>query len=381
MMQNKRESAIELLKIGAILMIIISHVVQTLGSTELYIGSYPIDAFIDFSKSTTSIKIMFFQNLRYLGHLGNAVFFICSAWFLCDSKTVSLKKIVLMILDVWIISLIFVVIAKYIAIDVSIIIIIKSIFPTIFSNNWYVTFYILIYAMHPILNIVIEQLNRKALLSICLVSSILYFGMCFLKADLFFATNLITYIVLYFCIAYIKKYANKYKKNIRLNVKILLFACGANSGLIYLTNIFGLIGEQYVKDLGLQVLRWNSICNPFLIIIALCLFNIFRNIHFVDKTVNYVSSLSLLIYVIHENIIFRRYIRPLIFVEIFTRYGYDLIIIWVALIVLILFISSVILAILYQKTMHKITLMIANKICPKLILAFDEITEVLIKID
>ena len=46
-MENKRESGIELLKILAIAMIVIAHVVQTLGKVEPQLSYYPTEAFIN----------------------------------------------------------------------------------------------------------------------------------------------------------------------------------------------------------------------------------------------------------------------------------------------------------------------------------------------
>ena len=143
-MENNRESGIELLKILAIAMIVIAHVVQTLGKVEPQLSYYPTEAFINLSKSTMNFEIFILQNMMYLGSLGNSIFFICSAWFLCDSKKVSFKKIALICLDVWIVSVLYLIIIKGIGISIPMMMTIKSIFPTIFANNWYITFYILI---------------------------------------------------------------------------------------------------------------------------------------------------------------------------------------------------------------------------------------------
>lgn len=98
-MLRKRDSGIELLKILAIFIIVIGHVVQTLG-TNPEITGYPAGTFIDLSKATMNIDVFILQNMRYLGLIGNAIFFICSAWFLCDDYKVSKKKIISMCVDI-----------------------------------------------------------------------------------------------------------------------------------------------------------------------------------------------------------------------------------------------------------------------------------------
>ena len=380
-MKNKRESNIELLKVGAIIMIVISHVVQTLGNVEPQLSCYPTDAFMDLSKSAINFQTFILQNMRYLGSLGNSIFFICSAWFLCESKKVSLNKIILILLNVWVISVLYLIIIKSIGINIQMTEIIKSIFPTIFANNWYITVYILIYAIHPFFNLVIEKLNRNELLRVCLISSFLYFGICFIKPGVLCVSELVTYCVLYFCIAYIKKYAPKYTANLQLNIKVLFLAIGMNMGLVFLSNVLGVVGSPYIKSLGGQVLRWCSNRNPFLILIALSLFNIFKELHFTSKAVNYVSSLSLLIYVIHENILFRTYIRPHICIYIYRVLGYDLLLLWIFLFAIILFVISLVLAGLYKQTIQKITQKIADKVSPKILLLLDKIEKAIIKIE
>lgn len=366
-MHKKRESGIELLKIFAIFTIVIAHVVQALENINTQIGNYPAEAFIDLSRSTMDLEIFILQNIRYLGMLGNAIFFICSAWFLCDDKKVSLKKIILMCLDIWIISVAYLLIMKCIGVKISTTLIIKSLFPTTFANNWYITFYILIYAIHPLLNLVIEHLSKHELLRFCKISAFLYFGMCFINKDLFFTSKLITYIVLYFCVAYIKKYTPQYTSNIKLNIRVLIIAILINVGLILFTDIFGLIGAQYSEKLGTQVLRWDTNCNPILILIALSLFNIFKELHFENKIVNYISSLSLLVYAIYNNILFRTYVRSLIYVYIYQMWGYDHLLFWVLLYALILFGVSIIFASLYKQTIQRIALKIADQMSSKLI--------------
>lgn len=51
-------------------------------------------------------------------------------------------------------------------------------------------------------------------------------------------------------------------------------------------------------------------CNPFLLAMSIAMFNIARNIHFKNRFINYISKLSLLIYIIHENIILEHILDP-----------------------------------------------------------------------
>lgn len=83
---KKRESGIELLKIIAILLIVFSHVLQTLSQKNGYIDYQ--DYLIDLSHSTTDPFYLTLSIMRYAGVFGNTLFFVCSAWFLTQVSAV-----------------------------------------------------------------------------------------------------------------------------------------------------------------------------------------------------------------------------------------------------------------------------------------------------
>ena len=85
-----RDSGIELLKIFAIFVIVISHVVQTLTSENLYIPYQ--DYVIDITKATTDFRYIILLILRHFSVWGNSLFFICSGWFLLKATAYKKKK-------------------------------------------------------------------------------------------------------------------------------------------------------------------------------------------------------------------------------------------------------------------------------------------------
>lgn len=86
---KKRNTGIELLKVIAIFLIVISHVTQTLGEQNVIVQlTNPIIQGVaksDFSEVVT----LFF---RHLGGIGNTIFIVCSAYFLLNSKEVKKRK-------------------------------------------------------------------------------------------------------------------------------------------------------------------------------------------------------------------------------------------------------------------------------------------------
>ena len=165
--------------------------------------------------------------------------------------------------------------------------------------------------------------------------------------------------------------------NIRNNKIILIISSLFLIILILSTNFLGL-KISFFHD---KVIRWAKGNNPLIILIAFSLFNIFRDKNFVNKTINKWSSLTLLIYILHENIIFRTYLRPYIFVFIKDNFGYKYIVLWILVISIALFLVSSLIALIYTKTLQKITKYIAGKFEKLYDKINDKLTDKIMKIN
>lgn len=355
--RQTRDSGSELLKIFAIFVIVINHTVQSL-TNEAY--NIPNNGFvIDISRATTNIQCILLQIFRHFGVLGNSVFFICSAWFLLKSKNWNKKKWLFMVIEIWVVSIVIFIIT-YIILhgNISIGIIISSLFPTTFGNNWYMTCYLLFYPIHPILNSIVNMMNQRQLFRSTLVMVFLYVFMNFINCSWFFSSAIILWITIYFAIAYMQKYLMSFVDNIRENIILFIIGVIGFIGIILITDICGL----YSQVLSDKVMRWVNNCNPFLLAMSIAMFNIARNIHFKNRFINYISKLSLLIYIIHENIILRTYFRPAMWNYVYKRFGYSDVIQWVFIISFIIFIFGILCSILYVLTLQRFV----NKVSGKL---------------
>lgn len=355
--RQTRDSGIELLKIFAIFVIVINHTVQSL-TNEAY--NIPNNGFvIDISRATTNIQCILLQIFRHFGVLGNSVFFICSAWFLLKSKNWNKKKWLFMVIEIWVVSIVIFIIT-YIILhgNISIGIIISSLFPTTFGNNCYMTCYLLFYPIHPILNSIVNMMNQRQLFRSTLVMVFLYVFMNFINCSWFFSSAIILWITIYFAIAYMQKYLMSFVDNIRENIILFIIGVIGFIGIILITDICGL----YSQVLSDKVMRWVNNCNPFLLAMSIAMFNIARNIHFKNRFINYISKLSLLIYIIHENIILRTYFRPAMWNYVYKRFGYSDVIQWVFIISFIIFIFGILCSILYVLTLQRFV----NKVSGKL---------------
>lgn len=362
-----RQSGIEILKILAMFFIVIFHICQSVSDIPIYIKDFNYFNLITDTIDLQHIIMIFF---RHLGSLGNNVFLICSFWFLCNSNKYKFYKIVQMIMDVWIISIIYLMIYLNIENSIPFKLIISSIFPNLFQNNWFISCYILVYMIHPFLNIVINSLSQKEHIITCFISVLIYDIVSFIKSDLFFPSQIIYAIVLYFLIAYIKKYMIQWSEKIKNNAILLLIGLGAT--------IILFVFAYYFKLNIILKLTVNN--NPFIIMTSIALFNLFKKIKLINPIINYVSSLSMIIYLIHENILFRNYTRIKIWIGIYTKYGYNHIIIEVLIYAFILFILSVIIAIIYKSTIQKLLYRLEKYIETFIIKLLDSITDTIMYI-
>lgn len=350
-----RDSGVELLKIIAIILIVISHVVLTLTTEYEYI-SYS-DYLLDCTHATTNITILLLAVMRHFGALGNWIFFVASAWFLLDSAKASGKKIMEMLLDIWVISVLILGMTLLIRGEVSGKLFGFSLFPTLFANNWYLTCYLLFYPIHPYLNRLISAMTQKEHLKMISVLAVLYIGFNFIESRFFFPNMLLLWISVYLIVAYIKRYCMELYSSTKVNGILLLCGVAGAVGVVVLTDLLGL----KIAALSDQLLRWVSNFNLFLILIAIAAFGLARNNHFKNKRVNHIAKCAMLIYIIHENILLRTYARPYLWHCIFDRYGYAHLFLWVFLYAAVWLLAALALSLLYEKSIQKITARVSEK--------------------
>ncbi len=375
---KQRESGVELLKIFAILLIITNHVVQTLCEPNGYI-TYS-DYLMDISHATRDAKQLILAMLRYSGVFGNTLFFVCSAWFLVDKQISNKRKICYMIADVWIFSIAFLGIALitnhgHVAVKLMI----KELFPTTFANNWYITCYILFLLLYPWLNTIISKMTQPELFRSSILLALLYIVVNFIKDRMFFTSALILWVAIYFVVSYIKFFMCSFSDNLKANVILALVGLVGNYGIIFLTNALGL-KISFFSD---KVLYWDKNCSPFLIMAAIGLFNIVRRPGWKNKWINGISKCSLLIYIIHENLLVRTYYRPALWQYIYVRFEggeYNHVLLWTFVQVLLIFVISLLISLLYKKFIQKYIHIICDKIVDKATVLYNRLEMRLLKI-
>lgn len=355
-----RQSGIEMLKILAMAFIIAGHIIQTFTLKNEYIYDNHIDYLLNLSQSTLDIQIFILQLSKHLTYLGNTLFFVCSAFFLLRTDSWSKRKWFRILIEVWFVSFVFLAVTLgFDIVHISKMVFVESLFPTTLLVNWYLTCYLLFYPLHGYLNILIAQLNKKSLFRICVAMAFLYFLVAYIKGGAFFYSYLILWISMYFIIAYIQLYLKDVSINVRLNILLLVVGL---VGIVFPIVFFDICGMR-VPFLNNKVCHLAKNNNPFILMTAIAMLNLAGKIKLKSKMINAISAQALLIYVIHENVILRRYIRPQIADWIYHNIGYERITAWIFLFALVLFLLSLLSAFVWKMIFEKFIYMISDNVC------------------
>lgn len=337
-----RKSNYELLKIIAIVIIIISHTVP-------FYGDRFSESYIDLNCANTNLQITTLSFFRHFGQLGNAIFIIASDYFLLESRKVKIRKVACIILSTLLISNIILVIYVACGIKLNYSEILSSIFPIFRKQYWFITCYLIIYILHPILNLIVDNLRSEILTLFVLLNVLI---------AILYPSNLLYFILYYFLIALFKRNFTKFCNSTAVNLVVFLVSFLLYCSSAFIMNFLGLKIPYFAQS----VLALNKLINPCIFFTALSLFNLFGKLNFKNRAVNFISSLSFLIYVIHENVLLYTYAKPFVFSIIYHKFSYSHIALWCLLGALLTFIVSTLIAALYKISIGKLS----EKACLKL---------------
>ena len=346
-----RFSGIELLKLIAMFFIVISH-------SAPYYGNASAESFLNLRVSTTNIQHFFIILFVYLGQIGNCIFLSCSSHFLLEQDTVKGRKIVSLLVDCLFFSLCFLALFLSAGYDISKTTVLKQFFPTTFEYNWFVGCYLLLYLIHPALNRIIRSLSQKQLFGVNLGGILLYSLLQMVLRNSFYYTRFIGFLLIYFLMAYCKMYLKQTCSKKQHNLFILLGSVLFLIVLLILTNYFGF----YLDTFREKMLHYCIFTNPFIILIAFSSFHLCKDISWRSNTINTAASVSLYIYIIHENYLFATYARPEYFAYIYTNYSYSHVALWCLILALICYFCSLLIGLLYRFTLKKLMELLCGKL-------------------
>ena len=236
--------------------------------------------------------------------------------------------------------------------------VIKSFFPTTFANNWFITCYLMLYAIHPAINLALEKAGKRGHAAAMVVLCLLYMVLPLAKADLLWWNSFFVMVTTYVLVAYCRYYLPDTLKGFKAGWGAFIVGTFATAASVALLELAGL----HVGALTDKMLHFAHDGNLFVFLSAFGLFNIMRARPFANARLNRVAGLMLLVYLIHENLIFKRYMRPCAWALIHDNLGYDLLFVWLGLFALVLFAVALLFAWIYTKTLGKAVNLTAPRI-------------------
>lgn len=343
-MKKNRDSRFELLKIIAIFLIVLSHILPFTQSDLI--------AYVNLYKVSENFQIWILQFFKYCGQIGNAIFIICSAYFLIDNKC-SVKKILKLIFQTLFYSYLFLIFfLLVINVNLSVKDIIKQLMPITFQMNWYVSCYIVFYFISPLLRNSISNLDKNTLKKIIFIFILIYSILPLMIDHHFEYSNLFGMIIIYYVVFYLKKYKIKFFENKKNCIKTFFISVGSLFTYIILINYIGC--KTNIGVLQNKALFWCNYTKLPCLLVAISLFYIIKNMRtFNNKIINIISSTSLGIYLISDNYLLRKNIIPIIFERIYYYNEYRLIALDCVLLSILFFIISLCIELIRKYTFEK----------------------------
>ena len=289
-----RESKFELMRILAMFAIILHH----LNVHSVWTPNTDPNSFFNVN--------YYLANIFSFGAVANVVFVILTGYFMIKTEP-SAKKIVKLILQMYFYSILSVVIVTFLSNhQFTKNEIIGSLLPYPCGDNWfcvaYITLFIFMRFINKFINSLSKNEHRALLISLIIITSILP---TFVNAPFF--SNLDLFVLGYLIGAYIRLYVDK-KQN---NKKTIL--------ILFLTFIVTIVAVtlRYIwdmnKGLSIDITRTASYIldnkSIFVIVMATLIFIIFRNSTIKNnKSINRIAKSTIGIYLIHDNLLVRRYL-------------------------------------------------------------------------
>lgn len=347
MENSKRNSLFEWIKVVAIVCIIFCHSVPT--------------ERIEYHYATNDPWLFGVMMFRQLGSVGNAIFIVASSWFLVESDTVNLRKMQQIITDNQVISILFVLCFLRGGYCLPSKVVLKQIFPFLFSTLWYITCYGIYYCLHGFVNKALRESRIDARFGI--VVMLILDSIVFVTRGLYF-NELIGFLMIHVFTWYLKETLQEIDHKKRCQYGMFLFG-GGLTGWIVGAIVLDFIGIR-IAIIGEKFHMWNIFMNPFVLaavygtmILASCGRNRYSGI------VNALSGYSLYIYMITGNQLLRMYFDNTLYDIVIAQFGVStqICFIFVTGYAVIKIVLGVWLSIIYKYSIGKLVSIVVAREC------------------
>ena len=334
---KKRLSNLELLRIISMILIVSAH--------------YVIHSPIFVNGLTINKYILNFISLG--GKIGVNCFILITGFFLVKSNF-KIDKLIKLIIEVFTYSVIMLVITIIFTKEkITIIGLLKTFLPIIYSNYWFVTNYVVLYVIAPFINKLIDNLNKYEYRMLIIILFIILSVIPTFTGSNFIYNNLIWFIYLYLLAGYIRlHYEKKHEKNLYLNIAISMYI------IIFALSEIILIIAKYIPRLLDNSMYFSEINKVPAVICSVCLFLYFKELKLEsNKYINEIASSTFAIYLLHDNYLFKDYLWAVV-LKTSNYYNSKFMIIHYIITIILIFIVGVMIEkirkVLMEKPIEKI---------------------------
>lgn len=294
---QKRRSGIEILRIIAMLLIVIQH----------------FSNHTDRAEDLVTVSTVWLDVMELWGRLAVNIFIIITGYFYVSSFT--LKKASRLVFQVTFYSVVMTAVSVLIgAAELRIKLIPRALFPFIFdgSNYWFITIYLLLFILTPLLSPAINKISRRQLGMIVLV--LLSVWCIFprlvspiIKVQDFGLSFTSWFIAMYLVGAYIKKADEDFTKHKKLFSVLLILSMAAFIGSRIFVSTHELSG--HMAELIGNILTARDISGIFPTFIPILMFIAFKDIDIkVPPFLFTVSAATFGVYLIHDHLLFNDFL-------------------------------------------------------------------------
>lgn len=281
--KSQRNSAIELLRILAMLTIVYSHICYHSGFDRIY--------------SILSVNRLFVQ-FGLIGHTGVVLYMLISGYFQCEStfRTGSLSRL---LAQVWFYSVALFLVCRFVfGCSYTPRMLLEVFLPTLYNEYWFFTAYMVLFLMSPFINIMIRGLSRAQLGTMVVMMTLFWFLLPTLTEQTMYGNELPQFLLFYLIGAYFRKYPDNIfrKKVVRwaaILVPLVLWM-GLCVGFGYM--------ERYTPEAFGASLRYFERNSLLTLSAAVGLFTLaVYGKPFFSKFVNLLGGCTFGVYLIHDN--------------------------------------------------------------------------------
>ena len=345
--KSNRQSNFELLRIVAIIMIIVHHIFcHCINNQILSINSATTGEM--FSDPILYKRLSICEIATTFGKIGNNLFLILSGYFLIDKKIDIMKVSKKLLFEMLFVSIIFTVVSFfYVELTNGD----AGIHLRYFNSGWWFIgyYFIVILIARCFLNKYISQMNVKEYLSVIMalfaIVSIQYVRNMFKDISEVIpiaATGALMYLIG----GFIKLY-NPFKKTKTIFILLILVLTNILLYMSYHISVKNLL-HRSGSSFHQVIYSYEEYAIPC-VIIAICLFELFRRMHIPSsRIINYIASSTFIIYLIHDHPLGRNQFYRIKWVKLLYEQNYGKFILMLFVVVLIVFLLGIILNVIYH---------------------------------